>query len=104
MIIKTGFPSRLFFVAGVGVCGDFGQCEDAGRASVHCAEDGGKDGGIFKYHKFRMRKRGLECGALELSNIQSEQMMRSVKTDLKNAGNIGSEESARHNAFMFSVI
>ena len=31
-------------------------------------------------------------------------MMRSIKTNLKNAGNIGSEESAKHNAFMFSVI
>ena len=27
-----------------------------------------------------------------------------IKMNLKNAGNIGSEESAKHNAFMFSVI
>ena len=49
-------------------------------------------------------KRVLECGDVELSNNLSEQMMRSIKMNLKNAGNIGSEESARHNAFMFSVI
>ena len=49
-------------------------------------------------------QRVLECGDVELSNNLSEQMMRSIKTNLKNAGNIGSEESAKHNAFMFSVI
>ena len=49
-------------------------------------------------------KRVLECGDVELSNNLSEQMMRSIKMNLKNAGNIGSEESAKHNAFMFSVI
>lgn len=49
-------------------------------------------------------RRVLECGDVELSNNLSEQMMRSIKMNLKNAGNIGSEESARHNAFMFSVI
>ena len=49
-------------------------------------------------------KRVLEDGDVELSNNLSEQMMRSIKMNLKNAGNIGSEESARHNAFMFSVI
>lgn len=49
-------------------------------------------------------KRVLESGDVELSNNLSEQMMRSIKMNLKNAGNIGSEESAKHNAFMFSVI
>ncbi len=49
-------------------------------------------------------KRVLECGDVELSNNLSEQMMRSIKMNLKNAGNIGSKESAKHNAFMFSVI
>lgn len=49
-------------------------------------------------------KRVLECGEVELSNNLSEQMMRSIKMTLKNAGNIGSEESAKHNAFMFSLI
>lgn len=51
-----------------------------------------------------MMKRVLECGDVELSNNLSEQMMRSIKMNLKNAGNIGSEEYAKHNAFMFSVI
>ena len=49
-------------------------------------------------------KRVLECGDVELSNNLSEQMMRSIKMNLKNAGNIGSERSAKNNAFMFSVI
>lgn len=49
-------------------------------------------------------KRVLECGEVELSNNLSEQTMRSIKMNLKNAGNIGSEESAKYNAFMFSII
>ena len=49
-------------------------------------------------------KRVLECGDVELSNNLSEQMMRSIKMNLKNAGNIGSERAAKNNAFMFSVI
>ena len=49
-------------------------------------------------------KRVLESGDVELSNNLSEQMMRRIKMNLKNAGNIGSERSARHNAFMYSVI
>lgn len=49
-------------------------------------------------------KRVLECGDVELSNNLSEQMMRRIKMNLKNACNIGSEISAKHNAFMFSVI
>ena len=44
------------------------------------------------------------CGKVEPSNNLSEQMMRSIKMNLKNAGNIDSEESAKHNAFMFSLI
>lgn len=49
-------------------------------------------------------KRVLECGDVELSNNLSEQMMRRIKMNLKNACNIGGEISAKHNAFMFSVI
>lgn len=49
-------------------------------------------------------RRVLESGDVELSNNLSEQMMRRIKMNLKNAGNIGSERSARHNAFMYSVI
>ncbi len=40
-------------------------------------------------------KRVLEWGDVELSNKLSEQMMRSIKMNLKNAGNIGSEEYAK---------
>ena len=49
-------------------------------------------------------KQVLECGDVELSNNLSEQMMRRIKMNLKNACNIGSQISAKHNAFMFSVI
>ncbi len=49
-------------------------------------------------------KRELESGDVELSNKLSEQMMRRIKMNLKNAGNIGSEISTKHNSFMFSVI
>ena len=49
-------------------------------------------------------KRILECGEVELSNNLSEQMMRRIKMNLKNACNIGGEITAKHNAFMFSVI
>ena len=49
-------------------------------------------------------KRVLECGDVELSNNLSEQMMRRIKVNLKNACNIGEEISAKYNAFMFSVI
>lgn len=49
-------------------------------------------------------KRVLENGDIELSNNLCEQMMRHIKMNLKTAGNIGSEGSAKHNAFMYSVI
>lgn len=54
--------------------------------------------------KWPAMKRVLECGGVELSNNLSEQMMRGIKMNLKNACNIGSEISAKHNAFIFSVI
>lgn len=49
-------------------------------------------------------KRVLENGDIELSNNLCEQMMRHIKMSLKTASNIGSEGSAKHNAFMYSVI
>lgn len=49
-------------------------------------------------------KRVLENGDIELSNNLCEQMMRHIKMNLKTAGNIGSESSAKHNAFMYSLI
>lgn len=49
-------------------------------------------------------RRVLKCGDVEHSNNLSEQMMRRIKMSQKNAGNIGSERSARHNAFMYLVI
>ncbi len=49
-------------------------------------------------------KRVLESGDVEVSNNISEQSVRKIKMNLKNAGNIGSESSAADNAFMYSVI
>ena len=48
-----------------------------------------------------MSRRG---GAVEISNNISEQSVRKLKMNLRNAGNIGSESSAADNAFMYSVI
>ena len=49
-------------------------------------------------------QRILENGTVEISNNLAEQMMRHIKMNLKTASNIGSEESAKDNAFMFSLI
>lgn len=49
-------------------------------------------------------KRVLESGDVEVSNNISEQSVRKLKMNLRNAGNIGSESSAMDNAFMYSVI
>ena len=49
-------------------------------------------------------KRVLESGDVEISNNISEQTVRKLKMNLRNAGNIGSESSAADNAFMYSVI
>lgn len=49
-------------------------------------------------------KRVLENGEVEISNNISEQSVRKLKMNLKNAGNIGSENSAADNIFMYSVI
>ncbi len=49
-------------------------------------------------------KRVLENGDVEVSNNISEQSVRKLKMNLRNAGNIGSENSAADNAFMYSVI
>ncbi len=49
-------------------------------------------------------KRVLESGDVEVSNNISEQSVRKLKMNLRNAGNIGSESSAADNAFMYSVI
>lgn len=49
-------------------------------------------------------KRVLESGEVEISNNISEQSVRKLKMNLRNAGNIGSESSAADNAFMYSVI
>lgn len=49
-------------------------------------------------------KRVLENGDVEVPNNISEQSVRKLKMNLRNAGNIGSESSAADNAFMYSVI
>ena len=49
-------------------------------------------------------KRVLESRDVEISNNISEQSIRKLKMNLRNAGNIGSESSAADTAFMYSVI
>jgi len=49
-------------------------------------------------------KRVLDNGDVEISNNLSEQSVRKLKMNLRNAGNIGSEASAKNNAFMYSLI
>lgn len=46
----------------------------------------------------------LQSGVAELSNNLAEQMMRHLKLNLKTSMNIGSEDAACDNAFMYSLI
>ncbi|MDO4744657.1 MAG: transposase, partial [Clostridia bacterium] len=46
----------------------------------------------------------LKFGDAELSNNLCEQMMRHIKTNLKNSQNIGSEKCAGNFCFMYSLI
>lgn len=59
---------------------------------------------VYALNEWPAMKRVLESGDIEVSNNLAEQMMRRIKMNLKTATNIGSEESAKHNAFIFSVI
>ncbi len=59
---------------------------------------------VYALREWPAMKRVLESGDVEVSNNLAEQMMRRIKMNLKTATNIGSEESAKHNAFIFSVI
>lgn len=95
-----------------------GRKTEAGEYSRHYEEVRGAAGNVQKIGfcrlwpvvekyaigKWPAMKRVLECGDVELSNNLSEQMMRRIKMNLKNACNIGEEISAKQNAFMFSVI
>ena len=49
-------------------------------------------------------KNVLTFGDAELSNNLCEQMMRHIKTNLKNSQNIGSEDAAGNFCFMYSLI
>ena len=49
-------------------------------------------------------KVALEDGDILLENNTTERCFKGLKLNLRNATNIGSEESAKDNAFMFSVI
>ena len=44
-----------------------------------------------------------KCGYAEISNNLCEQRMKTIKLNLKNCQNIGSEEAAKNAAFMFSI-
>lgn len=58
----------------------------------------------IRYWRVACDEAGVGIGDVELSNNLSEQMMRRIKMNLNNACNVGGEISAKHNAFMFSVI
>ena len=45
----------------------------------------------------------IKSGMVEISNNLCEQRMKTVKLNLKNCQNIGSEDAAENAAFMFSV-
>lgn len=49
-------------------------------------------------------KNVLTFGDAELSNNLCEQMMRHIKTNLKNSQNIGSENAAGNFCFMYSLV
>lgn len=59
---------------------------------------------IYMKNEWSAMKSVLLDGNVELSNNIAEQMMRHVKLVLKNSLNIGSEESAKDYAFMYSMI
>lgn len=58
----------------------------------------------YAYNEWKAMETVLKNGAVELSNNLAEQMMRHIKQNLKNSMNIGSEEAALDNAFMYSLI
>ena len=60
----------------------------------------------LKYIKneWKSMKNVLKFGDAELSNNLCEQMMRHIKTNLKNSQNIGSEDAAGNFCFMYSLV
>lgn len=58
----------------------------------------------YTFSEWPAMKRVLQNGGIELSNNLCEQMMVHFKMNLTTVGNIGSEGSAKHNDFMYSVI
>ena len=58
----------------------------------------------YAYNEWDAMENVLKSGTAELSNNLAEQMMRHLKLNLKTCMNIGSEEAAEDNAFMYSLI
>ena len=58
----------------------------------------------YAYNEWAAMENVLKSGTAELSNNLAEQMMRHLKLNLKNCQNVGSEEAAVDNAFMYSLI
>lgn len=58
----------------------------------------------YAYNEWKAMETELKNGAVEISNNLAEQMMRHIKQNPKNSMNIGSEEAALDNAFMYSLI
>lgn len=59
---------------------------------------------VYAINEWPAMEKVLESGTAELSNNLAEQMMRHIKLNLKNCMNIGSEEAAEDNSFMYSLI
>jgi len=58
----------------------------------------------YAYNEWAAMENVLKSGTAELSNNLAEQMMRHLKLNLKTCMNIGSEDAAEDNAFMYSLI
>lgn len=59
---------------------------------------------VYALNEWDAMEKVLRSGEAELSNNLAEQMMRHLKLNLKTCMNIGSEEAASDNAFMYSLI
>lgn len=59
---------------------------------------------VYALNEWDAMEKVLQSGVAELSNNLAEQMMRHLKLNLKTCMNIGSEDAACDNAFMYSLI
>ena len=76
-----------------GSTADYALPDDAGCGELL------KKAMLYARAEWPAMKSVLESGDVEVSNNISEQSVRKLKMNLRNAGNIGSESSAVDNAF-----